>query len=119
MRRMLPFVLALLFTASASAAVRKIEMTAKKYEYSPAKLELVRGEEVELTIRSLDKTHGFDCPGLELEGTITPKKPLVLHFTHAKAGTFPFKCNHWCGFGHGHMKGEIVVAEPDGEPTSP
>ena len=29
--------------------------------------------------------------------------------TADKAGTFPFECSHFCGFGHKRMKGELVV----------
>jgi heme/copper-type cytochrome/quinol oxidase subunit 2 len=39
--------------------VRVIEVTAKKYEYTPFPLRVRRGTQVQLKITSLDKTHGF------------------------------------------------------------
>ena len=89
---------------------RKITVTAKKYEFSPNKIELKVGEPVEITFESLDAEHGFACKDLNLE-KLTFKKdtPAKVAFTPDKAGTFEFKCAKWCGFGHGKMKGEFVV----------
>ncbi|MDQ6891729.1 MAG: cupredoxin domain-containing protein [Acidobacteriota bacterium] len=96
-------------TAS-TAEPRKITVTAKKYEFTPNRIELKAGEPVEITFESLDTEHGFVCPDLKLE-KITYKKdsPGKVAFTPEKAGTYPFKCAKFCGFGHGKMKGEFVV----------
>ena len=93
-----------------TAEPRKITVTAKKYEFSPNRIELKAGEPVEITFESLDAEHGFICPDLKLE-KITYKKdsPGKVTFTPEKAGTYDFKCAKWCGFGHGKMKGEFVV----------
>lgn len=90
---------------------RKITVTAKKYEFSPNKIELKVGEPVEITFESLDTEHGFVCKDLKLE-KVTFKKdaPAKVTVTPDKAGTFEFKCAKWCGMGHGKMKGEFVVA---------
>ena len=92
---------------------RKITVTAKKYEFSPNRIELKAGEPVEITFESLDAEHGFICPDLKLE-KITYKKdsPGKVTFTPEKAGTYDFKCAKWCGFGHGKMKGQFVVTAP-------
>jgi hypothetical protein len=39
--------------------VQVIEMTAKKYEYSPSPLRVRRGAKVQLRIMALDRTHEF------------------------------------------------------------
>jgi cytochrome c oxidase subunit 2 len=92
---------------------RKITVTAKKYEFSPNKIELKAGEPVEITFESLDAEHGFACPDLKAE-KITYKKdsPGKISFTPEKPGTYEFKCAKWCGFGHGKMKGEFIVTAP-------
>jgi cytochrome c oxidase subunit 2 len=89
---------------------RKITVTAKKYEFSPNRIELKAGEPVEITFESLDAEHGFTCPDLKTE-KITYKKdsPGKITFTPEKPGTYAFKCAKWCGFGHGKMKGEFIV----------
>ena len=46
-------------TSQAAQEVQVIEMTAKKYEYSPSPLRVKRGTKVQLRITALDRTHGF------------------------------------------------------------
>lgn len=92
---------------------RKITVTAKKYEFSPNRIELKAGEPVEITFESLDAKHGFACKDLNLEKVVYEKdKPATVKFTPEKPGTYEFKCANWCGFGHGKMKGEFVVTAP-------
>ena len=92
---------------------RKISVKAKKYEFSPNRIELKVGEPVEITFESQDAKHGFACADLKLEKVVFEKdKPATVKFTPDKAGTFEFKCANWCGFGHGKMKGEFVVTAP-------
>jgi cytochrome c oxidase subunit 2 len=89
---------------------RKITVVAKKYKFEPNRIELKVGEPVEITFRSLDAKHGFSCKDLKLEKVIfTKDSPGKLTFTPDKAGTFKFKCAHFCGLGHPKMKGEIIV----------
>ena len=112
---------------SQAAQVQVIEMTAKKYEYSPSPLRVKRGAKVQLRITALDRTHGFkinlspdgsdkksdlglifssnndDC--FKLEKGI----PTVVEFVARTPGTYSFHCCNRCGIGHGGMKGQIVV----------
>lgn len=89
---------------------RKIEITARKYEFSPARVEVKVGETVELTASSVDAKHGLECKELGIKKfTFEPNKPATVTFTAARAGTYEFKCANFCGMGHGRMKGEIVV----------
>ena len=89
---------------------RKITITAKKFEFNPSRIELKSGETVEITLQSEDATHGFTCKELGVDKVIYEKgKPQTVTITPQKPGTYEFKCAKWCGFGHGKMKGEIVV----------
>jgi cytochrome c oxidase subunit 2 len=89
---------------------RKITITAKKYEFNPSRIELKAGETVEITLQSEDATHGFTCKELGVEKVVYEKgKPQTVTITPQTPGTYEFKCAKWCGFGHGKMKGEIVV----------
>jgi cytochrome c oxidase subunit 2 len=92
---------------------RKITVVAKKYEFQPSQIELKAGEPVEITFTSEDTKHGFVCPELNLKEIVYEKdKPVTITFTPEKPGTYPFKCSHRCGFGHGRMKGAFVVVAP-------
>ena len=58
----------LAFSARLSAQeVRKITITAKKYEFTPSRVELKAGETVELTLQSEDSKHGFASKDLKLD----------------------------------------------------
>ena len=109
------FTFFLLFALAASvlavpSEARKIEVVAHKYAFEPSRIEVKAGEPVEITFRSEDTKHGFACKELGLEKVVFSKdEPVKVTFTPEKAGTYPFKCARFCGFGHGKMKGEIVV----------
>jgi cytochrome c oxidase subunit 2 len=88
-----------------------IQITAKRFEYSPKEITVKRGVPVVLEFTSLDRLHGFDCPGLKLRMDIRPGKVNTLRFVPDKAGTFPFHCDNFCGSGHEGMKGTLIVTE--------
>ena len=44
---------------AAPGTARVIEVTAKKYEFSPAEIRVKKGENVEFRIHSVDETHGM------------------------------------------------------------
>ena len=93
------------------APPRKVEITAKKYEFDVPRIEIRVGETVELTLNSLDAKHGFECKDLGIKKvTFENGKPATVTFTARKAGTYEFKCANFCGMGHGKMKGQIVVS---------
>jgi len=96
--------------AAPASAARKITVTAKKYEFNPAKIEMKVGEPVEITLQAEDHAHGFTCKELGVEKVVVEKgQSQSFVINPQKAGTYEFKCAKWCGFGHGGMKGQIVV----------
>jgi len=88
-----------------------IQITAKRFEYSPKEITLKKGVPVVLEFTSLDRLHGFDCPGLGIRVDIRPGKINRLRFVPDKVGTFPFHCDNFCGSGHEGMRGTITVTE--------
>jgi len=88
-----------------------IKVTAKKFEYSPKDISLKKGIPVILEFISLDRLHGFYCPGLGIRTDIEPQKVNRLRVIPAKAGTYPFHCDNFCGSGHEDMTGTITVTE--------
>lgn len=97
--------------ASAQQGPQVIKVTAKQFEFSPNEITLKKGVPVVLEFTSLDRLHGFDCPGLGIRTDIEPGKANKVEFTPGKAGSFPFHCDNFCGSGHGKMKGMITVTE--------
>jgi cytochrome c oxidase subunit 2 len=94
--------------------VREIKMTAKKYEFNPSEIRVKQGERIRLIIVSLDRTHGIKIKPYGIKREIEEGGQTVVEFTADKPGTFQFKCAKWCGFGHGRMRGTLIV-EPSGE----
>jgi cytochrome c oxidase subunit 2 len=94
-----------------SQPARVIRITAKKFEYSPARIVLEKGEPVVLELVSLDRKHGFAAPDRGLRADIDPDHVTRLELLPRKVGTFEFHCDVFCGSGHEGMEGEIVVEE--------
>ena len=88
-----------------------VQITAKRFEYSPDNITLKKGVPVVLEFISLDRLHGFNCPGLGIRSDIFPDKKTKLRFIPDKVGTFLFHCDNFCGSGHEGMTGTIIVIE--------
>lgn len=86
-------------------------MTASRFKFEPATLQVTEGDRVRLTLRSVDTEHGFEIKKHDVKVAV-PKtgEPVTVDFVAGKAGTYDFKCSEYCGSGHGRMKGKLVVA---------
>ena len=56
--------------ATQTAVVHEIQVTARKYEFTPRLLRVKRGEEVRLIIAPLDHDHGFKLDEFHINQTI-------------------------------------------------
>jgi len=122
MRRILVAVLFVMLAAGiAAVAIRaqsggnatqtkEVQMTAKKYEFSPNTVEVTAGTKIIFKITAEDREHGFQIAGAK-DGCVKIKKgeTATVEYLAEKAGTVEFKCCVYCGLGHGGMKGKIVV----------
>ena len=97
--------------AIADEAEQVIKVTAKRYEYNPSTITVRKGTPIVLEFTSLDRLHGFNCPGLGIRTDIPPGKITQLRFVPQKTGAFPFHCDNFCGSGHEGMTGAIVITE--------
>lgn len=87
----------------------EIDMTAKQFEFEPSTITVNKGDTVKLTITSLDVAHGFSLSEFNIDERIEPGQPTKIEFVADKTGTFPFECSIFCGSGHGHMEGTLIV----------
>lgn len=76
-------------------------------------IEVTKGDQVTLKLRSSDVAHGFTLKafGIYLTEPIKPGRTRFVSFKADKVGTFPFACNVFCGSVHEHMKGWLVVKD--------
>jgi heme/copper-type cytochrome/quinol oxidase subunit 2 len=105
-----------------------IEISAKKYDFTPDEIRVKSGAMVELKIHSIDETHGIkldlhpegstdqSSPGLifdnpEDNGRVEKNHDQILDFVALQPGTYEFKCAKVCGIHHGRMKGTLIVEE--------
>ena len=89
----------------------RIEITARRFAYSPAEITLKKGEPVVLVIKSADVAHGLHCGELNLDIKINKGAASEARFTPDKAGTFLAHCAVFCGSGHGQMTLTIRVVD--------
>jgi cytochrome c oxidase subunit II len=89
---------------------KEVQMTAKKYDYSPSTVEVSAGTKIIFKITAEDREHGFEIAGAKT-GCVKIKKgaTATVEYLAEKPGTVEFKCCVFCGMGHGGMKGKIVV----------
>ncbi len=99
--------------AAADRAVHEIQITASRYAFEPATIQVNAGEPVRIVIRSKDGVHGFSIPKLKIDVTV-PKggDPVTVEFTAPTAGRYEIACSEFCGSGHGQMKAALVSVGP-------
>jgi cytochrome c oxidase subunit 2 len=90
---------------------RVIQITAKKFEYSPNEIRLKKGVPVVLALTSLDRLHGFNIFDFGVRADINPGQVSRVRIVPEKAGTFVFRCDIYCGEGHEGMEGKLIVEE--------
>lgn len=86
-----------------------VEITAKRFAFSPDKITLKKGQTVKLRIHSEDVTHGFFLRPLKLDEEIPAGQSVDVTVTPEFSGTFTTICDHFCGANHGNMNMTIVV----------
>jgi cytochrome c oxidase subunit II len=57
--------------------------------------------------------HSFWVPEFRLKQDMIPGMVVPIHFTPRETGTFRIVCSEFCGLGHSHMWGKVVVQSKD------
>ncbi|HET7220097.1 MAG TPA: cupredoxin domain-containing protein [Vicinamibacterales bacterium] len=94
-----------------AAAPRSVTVDAERFSFTPSRIHVTVGEEIDIHLRSADTAHGFKVEGTDINVEI-PKRgkgEIVVRYKAAAAGRFRFECSRMCGAGHDFMHGEIVV----------
>jgi len=95
----------------AQGAPQRIEIVAKRFDFTPGEITVKKGVPVTIALTSKDVDHGLKFK--ELNVTVSAKKGEVKEVTFIpdKTGTFVGQCSAFCGSGHGSMKMTLNVTE--------
>lgn len=97
--------------AQAESGPRVIEITAKRFQFTPNLVTIKKGETVKLRLHSEDVTHGFFMRALKIDEEVEPGQTTEVTITPETAGKYLTICDHFCGANHGNMNLTIVVEE--------
>src|ERR1700720_3218129 len=79
--------------ASADVNPKVIEISAKKFEFTPSQITLKKGEPVILRLTSSDRVHGFMAKPLKIDTDIPNDKGKDVAVTPDTAGDFTIICD--------------------------
>jgi plastocyanin len=112
-------------SAVAPTQERDLTITAHKYGYDPAVLQVNRGDRVRIRLVAKDVTHGFYLEGYDLDAKVRPENPTFwlrqpsageqyheveeIEFVASRTGKFRYRCSTTCGYMHPFMQGELIV----------
>lgn len=96
-------------TAAPADQARVVEISARRFQFTPSEVKLKKGEPVVLHLQSEDVTHGFFMKALGIDTIIERGKTTEVPLTPQAAGRYTVICDRFCGSGHGNMKLTLVV----------
>jgi len=102
------------FQGTASQERRVVRVAAERFSFTPSRIELDAGQEIELVVSSDDTAHGLRIQGTEIDRTIPKRGSGEIRVTvkFDEPGSYTFECSRVCGAGHNFMRGELVVRDP-------
>ena len=109
MKRLMLLILFAAATISPAQEPRVIDISAKRFEFTPNHIALKRGETVTLRVTALDRDHGLLQRDLGIDLDLEPEHVSEVTITPETAGHFTAICDDFCGSGHGNMKLTIDV----------
>ena len=96
-------------TQVGESEVKEFTIIAKKWNFSPETIVVNQGDTVKLHVESIDVMHGFGLSAFGINEDLELGDIVDIEFVADKTGTFTFTCTVFCGFGHGNMKGQLIV----------
>ena len=90
---------------------REFTVDAKKYAFTPARIEVEEGDVVRITLIAADIPHSFTIDDYRIAKRDEPGKPVAFEFLANRAGTFKFYCNLTIDDGCKRMAGDLVVTK--------
>jgi plastocyanin len=89
--------------------VRPWQVTASRYKFAPARIEVLQDDVVKIELRTEDIAHSLTIDAYRIAKRVNPGQPITFEFRADQPGTFPFYCNLQIDDGCRQMRGELVV----------
>jgi cytochrome c oxidase subunit 2 len=110
-RRLLAWLVGLGAVAARAVGVhaREVTVTARKYGYEPARIDVAHNDLVKIRFETADIPHSFTIDAYRIAKRVSPGNSVTFEFRADQPGTFPFYCNIAEDDGCRNMRGELVV----------
>jgi cytochrome c oxidase subunit II len=87
----------------------QLTVTARRYTFSPDRIEVEEGDLVKITLQTDDIPHSFTIDAYRIAKRAAPDQPVTFEFQADQPGVFPFYCNLTADPGCRQMQGQLVV----------
>ena len=88
---------------------KPFDVTAHRYAFEPARLEVNQDDLVKIELRTGDIAHSLTIDEYRIAKRVGPGQPVTFEFRADRAGTFPYYCNLQVEDGCRTMRGVLVV----------
>lgn len=96
-------------TAAPAQQVREVSVTGNQYAFSPARIEVQRGDLVKVTFTAADIPHSFTVDSYRIAKRAGQGQSVTFEFRADQAGEHTFYCNLTQDEKCRNMKGTLVV----------
>lgn len=92
-----------------TGTVKEFSITAHNWNFTPSVIRVSEGDTVVIHAKTIEGIHGFMIPDFDINKRLDPGEEVTIQFVADKKGIFPFACSVYCGDGHTHMTGTLIV----------
>jgi heme/copper-type cytochrome/quinol oxidase subunit 2 len=98
-----------LFVQAQEGGERKFTVSAHRYAFTPARLDVRQDDLVRISFSTDDIPHSFTIDRYRIAKRVEPGRPIVFEFRADQPGRFPIYCNLTADDGCKKMIGELIV----------
>ena len=91
------------------SSVQRTTVTASRYRFTPARIEVFENDLVKIEFRTEDIAHSMTIDAYRIAKRVNPGQPITFEFRADQAGSFPIYCNLQIDTGCRQMRGELIV----------
>jgi len=91
----------------------QVYVNARMWNFEPDEMFFPVGSTVDFYLSSNDVVHGFHIAEKGINMMAVPGGINKMTATFNKPGVYDIVCHEYCGSGHQHMRGEIIVNYPN------